>query len=148
MISQAGSPAYPLSKHRCCGRVNISGRSMIIESSKAASCDTSWRLAPVTIIDSGTPFPSARRCCLLPGFFPCLWDSSRQILGLTELSTYSRRRLIKSNQSLGLRRIVLIPLLYCFEKTLLAPEHKITVYELDALKSFGIAFHWIPIRKT
>ncbi len=39
-------------------------------SSSVSSCVTSFRLAPVTQIDSGTPRASTRRCRLLPFFSP------------------------------------------------------------------------------
>ena len=69
-ISNAGSPVYPLSRQRCCGCSNISGRSTIIEFSKVSSCDTSWRFAPVITSARGTPAPSTSIWRLLPFFSP------------------------------------------------------------------------------
>lgn len=72
MACQAGMPKYPLSAQRfCTGRwVPVSGRPPRIPSRTASTCVTSWRFAPVTTSESGTPRASTRRCRLLPFFSP------------------------------------------------------------------------------
>ena len=70
MTYSAGSPVYPLSRHRCCGRSKMSGRSTSIRHSRISNWGTSCRFAPVATIDSGTPLPSTRRWRLLPFFSP------------------------------------------------------------------------------
>ncbi len=43
---------------------------MMISSKTSSNWDTSWRLAPVTTSDNGTPRPSTNRCRLVPFFSP------------------------------------------------------------------------------
>src|SRR3990172_5921804 len=68
MITLAGSPAYPLSAQRFFF-VSSGGKTMQLPRT-ASSWDTSCRLAPVTINDSGAPRSSTRTWRLVPFFSP------------------------------------------------------------------------------
>src|ERR1035441_4435278 len=70
MISNAGWPRYPASRHKCLERRSAgTSRLIMMDDRTASSCVTSCRFAPVTTNDKGTPRPSTSRGRLLP-FFP------------------------------------------------------------------------------
>ena len=146
----AAAPTKPASAHRCWrARGPTGGRSRTTASRVGVSSVMSFRLAPVTMIDSGTPRASTSSIRLLPFFSPVSGVGPHRLLCQRRLQYCPVDALPSPGDALHL---VILGQPACHsaqEHTRLLPLQKPLVDGARAAEALaGSAFHWQPVRST